>query len=181
MKKFCRKEVHGGAGKQWDAVWIHSKKRKGGVSPGQPAGNLRGRFASGQPAGRGRVELLSGAPSHTTGAPAWRGAPSHTTGAPAWRGAPQRAGSPSDGHGHRLLEASAARPGREWPALGARGRPTISEAKDQIIRLRRQTRALQRKATEQNDYLQELECEAMEHDEYLDRLRASSRRTLGLR
>jgi hypothetical protein len=37
MKKFCRKEVHGGAGKQWDVVWIHSKKRKGGFSPGQLA------------------------------------------------------------------------------------------------------------------------------------------------
>jgi hypothetical protein len=30
MKKFCRKEVHGGAGKQWDAVWIHSKNEKVG-------------------------------------------------------------------------------------------------------------------------------------------------------
>jgi hypothetical protein len=33
MKKFCRKEVHGGAGKQWDAVWIHSKNEKVGFRP----------------------------------------------------------------------------------------------------------------------------------------------------
>ena len=39
MKKFCRKEVHGGAGKQWDAVWIHSKNEKVGFRPDNSRGS----------------------------------------------------------------------------------------------------------------------------------------------
>jgi len=48
---------------------------------------------------------------------------------------------------------------------------TISEAKGEMVRLRKQMDALQRGAMKQEEYLDTLQCEAREHDKYLDRLR----------